>query len=100
MDEFALPIPEAKRKRPPYVPTGRPRGRPKGSVTRTREPEKQAPSVKPAALRIPSAAKYLDVSESLIRKWMRQGKVASVQIGAARLILVSSLDALLTPTER
>jgi hypothetical protein len=26
--------------------------------------------------------------------------VASVQIGAARLILVSSLDALLTPTER
>jgi excisionase family DNA binding protein len=62
-------------------------------VTKTRSAEAQASPLKPAALRIPSAAKYLDVSESLLRKWVKQGTVQSVQIGTARLILVSSLDA-------
>jgi excisionase family DNA binding protein len=86
--------PPANRKRT-YVPTGRPRGRPKGSRNLPKQSEAVLPPVKPAAMRIPTAAKYLDVSESLIRKWLRQGRVQSVQIGAARLILVSSLDSLL-----
>jgi excisionase family DNA binding protein len=58
-------------------------------------PAAAEPALKPAALRVPSAAKYLDVSESLIRKWLKQEVLSSVQIGAARLIPVASLDALL-----
>jgi excisionase family DNA binding protein len=46
-------------------------------------------------MRIPSAAKYLDISESMVKKLLRQKKLESVQIGSARLILVRSLDALL-----
>jgi excisionase family DNA binding protein len=83
-----------KRRRKPYVPTGRPRGRPKATVSKVAPPDRPA-ALKPAALRVPSAAKYLDVSESLIRKWLKQGVLTSVQIGAARLIPVAGLDALL-----
>ena len=86
--------PPAKHKRT-YIPTGRPRGRPKGSRSLPKPPQVQPAAVKPAAMRIPSAAKYLDVSESMVKKLLRQKKVELVQIGSARLILVRSLDALL-----
>jgi excisionase family DNA binding protein len=89
-----IPVGPAKRKRKPYVPTGRPRGRPKATVAKTRSEPEVSP-VKPAALRVPSAAKYLDVSESLIRKWLTEKRLASVLVGGTRLILVASLDQLL-----
>jgi excisionase family DNA binding protein len=92
-DDEASTLP-GRRKRT-HVPTGRPRGRPKGSHNLPKSPEVQPSLVKPAAMRIPSAAKYLDVSESMVKKLLRQKKLDSVQIGSARLILVRSLDALL-----
>jgi excisionase family DNA binding protein len=85
--------PPAKRRL--YVPTGRPPGRPKGS--RTRPKPEQAPSslVKPAAMRPETAAAYLGVSCSTIRKLVRQGKLEARNIGTCRIVLTSSLDRLL-----
>jgi hypothetical protein len=82
------------RKRKPYVPTGRPRGRPKGSRSRPK-PVEALPVVKPAALRIANAARYADVSVSTMRKWDREGLVESKSIGSLKLILVPSIDRLL-----
>jgi excisionase family DNA binding protein len=41
------------------------------------------------------AARYLGVSESTIRKLIRQGRIEARSIGTARLVLVRSRDALL-----
>jgi excisionase family DNA binding protein len=72
---------------------GRPRGRPKGSRNRPK-PIGAVPVVKPAA-RIDSAAAYLDVSKSTMRRWVRRGVVSSTQIDNLILVSVASLDALL-----
>jgi hypothetical protein len=85
-------VPFIKRKRV-YVPTGRP----KGSKTRPKAPE-MLPMLKPVTMRISTAARYADVSQSLIRKWIKRGKVQTVpseKIATMRLVLVESLDALL-----
>jgi excisionase family DNA binding protein len=77
-----------------YTPTGRPRGRPKGSRAKPKEPVVHLVA-KPASMRIPRAAQYLDLSPSTVKKLVRQGRLESIRIGTARLILVRSLDALL-----
>jgi excisionase family DNA binding protein len=58
------------------------------------KPVQDIPVVKPAALRIADAAKYLSISESLLRKLVREGRLPSVKIGTIRLIATSSLDRL------
>jgi hypothetical protein len=83
-----------KPKRKPYVPTGRPVGRPKGSRTRPK-PEALTPAVKPHTLQIPNAARYADVSVTTMRKWEREKRVQVTRIGSLVLVLVDSLDALL-----
>jgi hypothetical protein len=94
----AIPAP---RKRKPYIPTGRPPGRPKGSVTKaasaTTKPRAppEPPAIKPAAMRIEDATRYIGVSESMIRKLIREGRLETVKLDACRLILVRSLDRLL-----
>ena len=55
--------------------------------------EAALPPVK--ALRIVDAANYLSVSPSFVRKLIRDRKVRSITLGRARLVLVSSLSALL-----
>jgi hypothetical protein len=91
---IAAPVP-ASRKRV-YTPTGRPRGRPPGSRNKSKAPEAQiTPALRPVALRVPNAARYADVSVSLMRKWNRQGLVESVTVGGIKLILVASIDRLL-----
>jgi excisionase family DNA binding protein len=91
-----LPAPvKPRRKRKPYVPTGRPPGRPKGSPNRNRAPEAVVPAIKPRALQINRAAGYADVSVSTMRKWIRDGLVPTTRIGAVILIPLATLDALL-----
>jgi excisionase family DNA binding protein len=67
-------------------------GRPKGAKTQER---REPADVKPAALRIASAARYIDVSESMMAKLIRTKRVTSVAVGRTRLVLTESLDALL-----
>jgi excisionase family DNA binding protein len=74
--------------------TGRPRGRPKGSRNRPKAAD-LAPLVKAAAQRIPTAARYLDISASMVRKLIKQRKLETVSIGRSRLVLTRSLDHLL-----
>jgi hypothetical protein len=83
----------AKAKRP-YIPTGRPRGRPKGAKTRPK-PLELLPMVKPAAMRLETAARYIGLSPSMLKKLAAQGRVQTVSVGRARLFLTASLDALL-----
>jgi excisionase family DNA binding protein len=45
---------------------------------------------------VEAAARYVSLSQSMIRKLLAQGRLESVRIGRTRLILVASLDALLT----
>ena len=86
----------AKRERKPYIPTGRPPGRPRGSVTKRRPPPDAPPlPVKPAAMRPIDAARYLSVSYSMIRKLEREGQIEGRRIGTCKLILTASLDRLL-----
>jgi excisionase family DNA binding protein len=80
--------------RKPYIPTGRPPGRPRGSVKKLKA-ELEPVVIKPAALRPIDAARYISVSESTIRKLVREGRVEAVKIGTVRLITVRSLDRLL-----
>ncbi len=47
------------------------------------------------ALRAKEAAKAYGVSRTLIYKWMKEGRLASVKLGGARLIPVDALEALL-----
>jgi excisionase family DNA binding protein len=56
--------------------------------------EEPPPAIKPAALRPIDAARYLSVSETTIRKLIRDGHVEAVKIGTVRLISVRSLDRL------
>jgi hypothetical protein len=83
------------RKRRPYVPTGRPPGRPKGSGTKPKAPEAEVAVVKPRTMQIARAARYADVSISTMRKWIRQRLVKVTRIGTVVLVLIDSLDALL-----
>jgi hypothetical protein len=73
--------------------TGRPRGRPRGSRNRPKPAEAQVP-IKPAALRISRAARYLDVSVSTMRRWVRRDVVEYTEIDNLILVWVSSLDGL------
>lgn len=52
-------------------------------------------SATPTTMRVTDAAKYLSISESMIRKLLRDGRLASVNIGARKLILTASLDRLI-----
>jgi hypothetical protein len=51
------------------------------------------PTVRPAALRVKNAARYLDMSPSFIRQQITRGVFESVLRGRVRLVLVASLDA-------
>ena len=46
-------------------------------------------------MRVPDAASYVGVSASLMKKWIKEGRVSSTAIGGVRLISRASLDALL-----
>jgi excisionase family DNA binding protein len=87
-------VPPAKR--PTYMPTGRPRGRLKGSKTLNHPAAEQTP-LEPMALRYEAAAHYIGVSRSMMKKLVAKGTVRSVAIGNTRLILVDSLRQLLSP---
>jgi excisionase family DNA binding protein len=80
--------------RKPYVKTGRPVGRPKGSRNKPKPPEAQVPTVQPRYLQIANACRYADVSVTTMRRWIRQGHVRSVHIGAVVLVSITSLDEL------
>jgi excisionase family DNA binding protein len=72
------------------------RGRPLGSRNRPKpSPDVVAPVVAPLAMRIPEAARHIGVSVSFLKKLIVQQKVRTARIGRTRLVLVSSLNALL-----
>jgi excisionase family DNA binding protein len=48
------------------------------------------------ALRPKDAAAMYGVSRTLIYEWMKSGRLASIKLGGARLILIDALEALLT----
>jgi excisionase family DNA binding protein len=50
--------------------------------------------IKPACMRVQSAARYLDVSESYVRKLIGLKRLRSTKVGTAVLVLTESLDAL------
>ena len=91
----AVPAATPKRRKP-YVPTGRKPGRPRGSVSRPKAVT-DIPTIKPGALRVADAAKYLSISESMVRKLINDGRLPSVKIGTIRLIPTSGLDRLAEP---
>jgi excisionase family DNA binding protein len=92
-DTTVTPLP-VKAKRKPYVPTGRPVGRPKGSRTRPK-PEALTPPLPPRTLQIGNAARYADVSITTMRKWIREGRVPVTRIGVMVLVIREALDAVL-----
>ncbi len=47
------------------------------------------------ALRAKEAAKAYGVSRTLLYMWMKEGRLASVKLGGARLIAVDALEALI-----
>jgi hypothetical protein len=73
-------------------PPVRRRGRPPGARNRPRPPE-ALPTIKPAALRVKNAARYIDMSASFVRQQITRGVFESVLRGRVRLVLVASLDA-------
>jgi hypothetical protein len=87
-------VPQAQPQSEPKRKPGRPRGRPLGSRNKPKPAEAQAP-IRPAALRIKNAARYVDVSVSTMRRWVRRRLVEYTEIDGLILIWVSSLDALL-----
>jgi hypothetical protein len=84
-----------KSKRKPYVPTGRPPGRPKGSRTKLAGLDIDPPPIKPAAMRYPVASFYSGFSVSYLKKLVASGELESILRGNVRLILTRSLDRLL-----
>jgi excisionase family DNA binding protein len=76
------------------IPIKRPRGRPKGTRNRSRPPETQ-PVIKPAAMRIETAASYLDQSVSTVRRLIKEGHLETARIGMSVLVLTRSADRLL-----
>ena len=56
----------------------------------------QQTNLKSRALRPKDAAKLYGVGRVTLYEWMKQGKLASVKIGGARLIPVDALEALIT----
>jgi excisionase family DNA binding protein len=52
------------------------------------------------ALRPKEAAKAYGVSRTLIYEWMKEGRLASVRLGGARLIAVDALEALIAATPK
>jgi excisionase family DNA binding protein len=70
------------------------RGRPKGSRNRPK-PAEQPPLIKPAALRVPDAARYLSVSPTTTRRMIERGELEVRRYGNLLLVLVRSLDAFL-----
>jgi excisionase family DNA binding protein len=59
------------------------------------QPETQS-KIGRRALRAKEAAKTYSVSRTLIYQWMKDGRLASVKLGGARLIPVDALEALLS----
>jgi hypothetical protein len=77
-----------------HVATGKPRGRPKGSRNR-RKPDEAPSPIKPAALRVANAAKYMDCSVSYVNKLIRQGRLEVAALDSPKLVLVRSIDRVL-----
>jgi hypothetical protein len=73
----------------PYA--GRKRGRKLGSRNRPKAATAPLP-IKPATMRIPTAAYYSGFSQSYVRKQIRNGKLESRLIDGVRLVVVRSLD--------
>jgi excisionase family DNA binding protein len=67
-------------------------GRPRGSHNRTSGSTLSGPL--PVTMRTPTAAHYVDVSVSLMKRWIREGRVRSTAIGGVRLVYVASLNEL------
>jgi hypothetical protein len=91
-------IPPKSAAKPPrkkyYIPTGRPRGRPKGSRTAPKQAEVMA--VKQQMISVKSAARALDVSESYVRKLysMKPPRLVKKKFGTAVRITMESFEAL------
>jgi excisionase family DNA binding protein len=51
-------------------------------------------------MRVPDAAVYVGVSPSLMKRWIKEGKVTSIAIGGVRLVHRTSLDRLVGSGER
>lgn len=94
------PTTEPKRRKRPYIPTGRPRGRPPKVVVR--EPTPAPPPPGPLAipdptvlyLRPEAAARAIGVSLSTMKKLVANGTVGSKSIGRMRLVELASLRTL------
>jgi excisionase family DNA binding protein len=56
-------------------------------------PGQSSLNVQRRALRPKEAAKAYGVSRTLIYEWMKNGRLASVRLGGARLIAVDALEA-------
>jgi excisionase family DNA binding protein len=52
--------------------------------------------IAPAGLRCRAASKYVGVSESMLKKLVRENRITSVTLGRTRIFPVSALDELLT----
>lgn len=52
--------------------------------------------VTPAGFRLPAASLYVGVSQALIKKLVREGRVHSVKLGRTRVFPRAALDELLT----
>jgi hypothetical protein len=70
------------------------RGRPPGSRNRPK-PAEGLPPVRPAALKVANAAKYMDVSVSYVNRLIREGRLEVATLNSPKLVLVASIDRLL-----
>jgi len=70
------------------------RGRPPGVRNRPK-PEAPAASVKPAAMKVAAAARYIGMSQSWLWQKITAGEVETRHLGKSRLVLTRSLDRLL-----
>jgi excisionase family DNA binding protein len=85
----------ANKPKPTATPLTTPkRGRPKGSRNRPK-PAEQPLLIKPAALRVSDAARYISVSVTTIRRLINRGELEVRRYGSLLLVLVRSLDAFL-----
>ncbi len=57
--------------------------------------QQQQPHISRRALRAKEAARAYGVSRTLLYQWMKDGRLASVKLGGARLIPIDALEALL-----
>jgi excisionase family DNA binding protein len=91
----ADPAPAGRKPRKSYyVPTGKPRGRPKGSRSVLKPPEEQPP-VPALAMTIETAARALECSPSSIKRLIANGTLQTISIGRSRRVLTASIERML-----